>query len=130
MVTHPHPIGRPSRIPGLSTCRNCGHDRKNHQDDDCCWQEIQNGSRTMLCACPGFQPLATATNDVEAATGQHWHQRFRQLLRERTHQNFVEKIAEVEQAIRQRMTEVRPSDGREWQELRNALQTLKFVKML
>ena len=129
MNTHSDSIHGPFIIDGPPTCKNCGHDRKDHNYDDGCWQEIQSGGQIMLCTCPGFQPVASAIH-AEAVDGQRWHQLFRQVLLEPTQEMFSEKIAEVEQAIRQRMTEVRPSDGREWQRLRDALQTLKFMKTL
>ena len=129
MNIHAGSIQGPSTIHGPSTCKNCGHDRKDHDYDDSCWQEIQSAGQTGLCTCPGFQPLASAT-EVEAVNDQRWYQLFRQIVLQPTRQNFLEKITEVEQAIRQRLTEMKPADGPEWQRLRDALQTLKFLKRL
>jgi hypothetical protein len=129
MNTHSDSIHGPPIIDGPSTCKNCGHDQKDHNYDDGCWQEVRTGSQIMLCTCPGFQALASATR-AEAVNSQLWYQLFRQVVVEPTQQNFSDKVAEVEQAIRQRITEVRPSDGPEWQRLRDALQTLKFMKTL
>ena len=129
MNIHAGSIQESPTIYGPSTCKNCGHDRKDHDYDDSCWQEIQSPGQTGLCTCPGFQPLASA-HEVEAVNGQGWYQLFRQIVLQPTRQNFFEKIAEVEEAIRQRLAEIKPANGPERQKLRDALQTLKFLKRL
>lgn len=116
-----------SPIPAPGTCANCGHDRKDHQLDDSCWREIRVAGRIILCTCLGFEPISAATTKTD---GQQWRDLFHDTLVERNPSMLPEKIASSERAIRQRMAEVTPSDGPEWQKLRSAVQTLKFLKSL
>jgi len=104
-----------------------GHERKDHDFDDGCWQEVEIGKGVVPCTCSGFQPITTINSETSVAA-QEWDRLFREVLVEWNHSPVLEKIAAAERAIRCRMTEVRPSDGREWQRLRDALQTLKFIK--
>ena len=43
--------------PSLSPkCRNCGHDRQDHEVDDGCWHEVETEGRGRLCNCRKFEP--------------------------------------------------------------------------
>ena|SRR5690242_12991435 len=115
-------------IMGPNTCKNCGHERKDHDYDDGCWREIHADSRIILCTCPGFLPIAPE-EPMEEDTPL-WRKLLRETLLERDSDKLSKKIDDAERVIRERIGKVRPSDGREWQQLRDALQTLEFVRML
>jgi hypothetical protein len=127
MNPHANPISAPP-IAGAYTCKNCGHERKDHDYDDGCWREIEASGRIILCVCPGFLPIAPVEPSAEDTP--LWRKLLHETLLERNPDKLTEKIADAERAIRQRIGQVKPSDGREWQQLRDALQTLDFVRML
>ncbi len=114
-------------VPFASTCRNCGHDRKDHSFDDGCWEEITNDGRATLCTCRRFEPIVQPIKPAVEITAE-WQTLFREAVVETQSERLLLKITKAELAIRKRMIEVRPSDGREWQGLRDALQMLKFLK--
>jgi hypothetical protein len=107
-------------------CRNCGHDRKQHDFDDCCWQEINVNDQMTLCTCPGFQPIAACKS--EQFTAEDWYSAFREAVTERDHNTFSLKLVEAERLIRLRIADVKPSERLEWQKLRDAIQTIRFLK--
>jgi len=115
-------------ITGAYTCKNCGHERKDHDYDDGCWREIHADGRIILCTCLGFVPITPEKPKGEDTP--RWRTLLRETLLERNPDKLPKKIDDAEQAIRQRIGQVKPSDGREWQQLRDALQTLDFVRML
>lgn len=50
-------------------CKNCGHDRIDHNHDDACWHEVRLDGGGGLCKCPGYEPVTQTIAETEGNIG-------------------------------------------------------------
>src|SRR5690242_4369428 len=59
---NPAPAQRRKRVTSwrdYPKCKNCGHDRMDHNYDDACWATVLFDGGGGLCKCSGYEPEKT-----------------------------------------------------------------------